>query len=274
MTAIDLPKIDCHCHIFDPARFPYDPASPYHPAGQEIGTAAQIGRVFDAHGVRHALLVQPNSGYGHANACLLAAIAESEGRYRGIAVVDPDIPTAALRDLKDQGIVGIAFNLPFFPCGYYAGTEALLDRLEALDMFLQIQVEGDSLLEILPMLTASGVKLLIDHCGRPVPSAGLDQPGFRELLDLGRNGRAVVKLSGQMKFSAQSHPYPDTTPYLRALLQAFGPGACIWGSDWPHLRAAERIDYGPLLDLAAELLPSPADRHAVLWDTPRRLFGF
>ncbi|WP_200809640.1 hypothetical protein [Aquimixticola soesokkakensis] len=89
---------------------------------------------------------------------MLDAIAQSGGRYKGIAVVAHDTSLERLADLKRQGIVGVAFNLPFFEEGYYAGTEPLLERLRALDLFLQIQVEADGLLGILPMLEASGVR--------------------------------------------------------------------------------------------------------------------
>ena len=34
------PKIDCHVHVLDPARFPYRADTHYAPAGQEIGTPA------------------------------------------------------------------------------------------------------------------------------------------------------------------------------------------------------------------------------------------
>ena len=270
----DMPKVDCHCHVFDPAGFPYVAHSPYHPAGAEIGTADQIGHVFAAHGIGHALLVQPNSGYMEDNRCMLAAIAASGGRYRGVAVVPHDISIEALADLKAQGIVGVAFNLPFFRRGHYAGTEALLEKLHALGMILQVQVEGDMLLDILPMLTASPVQLVFDHCGRPLPGRGPDQPGFRELLDLGRTGRAAVKLSGLIKCSEQAFPFADAHVLVAALLEAFGPDACVWGSDWPFLRARERLDYGPLLNLFAHLVPEPDRQRAILWNTPRRLFGF
>ena len=36
MSIYDEPKIDCHCHVLDPARFPYGEASAYRPAGQEV----------------------------------------------------------------------------------------------------------------------------------------------------------------------------------------------------------------------------------------------
>ena len=36
------PKIDCHIHAIDPARFPYADDTPYRPSGQEIAPAAQL----------------------------------------------------------------------------------------------------------------------------------------------------------------------------------------------------------------------------------------
>src|ERR1044071_6459340 len=90
MNIFDEPKIDCHAHVIDPANFPYGKDIAYKPAGQEAGTAAQFVEVMKCHGVRHALLVQPNSGYGTDNACMLDAIAKGAGRFKGIAIVDLD----------------------------------------------------------------------------------------------------------------------------------------------------------------------------------------
>ena len=65
MSIFDTPKIDCHCHVLDPARFAYNTAhSAYSPIGQEIGTAAYFAQVMADFGVQHALLVGLNSGYG------------------------------------------------------------------------------------------------------------------------------------------------------------------------------------------------------------------
>ena len=274
MTVFNEPKIDCHCHILDPVRFPYTPNTRYMPSGQEIATAAQMNQLFAAHGVRHALIVQPNSGYGEDNRCMLSAIAASAGRYKGIAVVPHCISIDALAGLKAQGVVGVAFNVPFHGVPYYLDTGPLIAKLAALDMFLQIQVQADQLLALLPLVQNSTVKVLIDHCGRPVPAAGLQQPAFQALLALGRSERAVVKLSGTNKFSSKSHPFDDTWPFVRALVDAFTLDRCVWGSDWPFLRAPERVDYGPLLSLVEQVFPNPADRRSLLWATPQRLFGF
>lgn len=272
MNLFTEPKIDCHAHVFDPVRFPYKADTPYAPGGAEIGSADYLAQVYRAYGVTHALLVEPNSGYDDDNRCMLDAIARSEGRYKGIAVVPNGASRATLEALKAQGVVGVAFNASLKGVDHYRGTEALLGHLEALDMFLQIQVHGDQLLDLQPLWRGSGVRLLVDHCGRPVPGAGVDQPGFQALLELGRSRRAVVKLSGQAKFSAEVYPHADAAVYARLLLEAFTPDACLWGSDWPFLRAASRIDLGTVLALAAELLPDAADRRKVMHDNAMRLF--
>ena len=274
MSIFEEPKIDCHNHVFDPVRFPYAPDAHYAPAGQEIGTAAQLLAVFDAYGVQHALVVGPNSGYGTDSRCLLDVLARGNGRLKGAAVVHNAVSRSELADLQAAGVIGITFQAALLGVDYYAGTADLLAELASLGMVVDVQVEGDQLVSLLPLLQRSDVLILIDHCGRPTPGAGVDQPGFRALLGLADTGRVAVKLSGLIKCSRQGYPYQDAWPYVRALTEAFGFGALLWGSDWPFLRASERIDYGPLLRLVERLVPEPADRRRLLWDTPRALFGF
>jgi len=268
------PKIDCHVHVLDPARFPYAVDTHYRPAGQETGTAAQLLQVMDAYGTQYALIVGPNSGYGLDNRCLIDAIAHSAGRCRGIAVVASDASRADLEVLKAAGVVGVAWNVTHYGVDYYANAAGLLDKLAALDLFVQVQVEHDQLVPLVPMLERAGVRILIDHCGRPTPAAGLDQPGFRALLGLAATRRTFVKLSGVVKFSREPFPHHDARPYIDALIDAFTLDACMWASDWPFLRAPGRIDYGVLLALVARLFPDAAQRRQVLWKTPDTLFRF
>jgi predicted TIM-barrel fold metal-dependent hydrolase len=274
MSVFDEPKVDAHCHVLDPARFPYAADVAYRPAGQEIGTLVQYQSVMDAYGVRHALLVGPNSGYGTDNRCLLDAIAHGRGRFKGIAVVPNDASRSELERLKVAGVVGVAFNATVHGVDHYASTAGLLRMLADLDLFIQIQVEHDQLVPLAPMLEQSGARILIDHCGRPTPGAGLEQPGFQALLALARTGRAAVKLSGYQKFSAEPPPYGDAQPFVHALIDAFTLDACMWASDWPFLKATERLDVGPLLRAVERLLPDAADRRRLLWDTPCRWLGF
>ena len=268
------PKIDCHVHVLDPARFPYRADTHYAPAGQELGTPAQLGQLMEAYGTTCALLVGPNSGYGLDNACMLDTIARGQGRYKGIAVVGNEATFEELQALKRDGVVGVAWNVTHYGLDYYRNAEPLLRNLAALDMFVDIQVEHAQLVSMTPLLADSGVRLLVDHCGRPTVDAGLDQPGFRALLELGATGRAFVKLSGFVKYSHLPAPYEDVWPFVGALVDAFSLDHCLWASDWPYLRAPVRVDYGVLLQLVLTLFPGAPDRRKLLWDTPRELFGF
>jgi len=274
VSIYDEPKIDCHNHLLDPVNFPYNPAAWYHPVANEQGSAAQLTDLFDAYGARYATIVGPNSGYDVDNRCLLDAIAGSNGRFKGVAVVANDISPAELEQLRAAGIVGTTMQAALLGVDHFRGAEKLLQQLAELDMFVDVQVQGDQLVEMAPMLEPSGVRVLIDHCGRPDPDAGLDQPGFRRLLELGGTGRYFVKISGLVKCSAQRFPWSDSWPYVHALLEAFTPDRCMWGSDWPFLKAPERIDYGTILTLTEQLIPDADDRRRVLWETPARLFGF
>ena len=274
VRVFEEPKIDCHVHVLDPVRFPYGANTHYRPMGQELGTPAQLAQVMEAYGTRHALLVGPNSGYGLDNSCMLDTIARAPDRYKGIAVVPNDVGTDQLQKLKAAGIIGVAWNVTFYGVAYYRDAKPLLEKLAALGMFVDIQVKDDQLVQIMSLFAHSSVRILIDHCGLPTVDAGLAQPGFRAVLELGATRRAFVKLSGFVKFAREPSPYKDARPFVEALVDGFTLERCLWASDWPYLRAPERVDYGVLLNLLLTLFPNTSDRRKLLWDTPRKLFGF
>ncbi|HYC17253.1 MAG TPA: amidohydrolase family protein [Pseudolabrys sp.] len=274
MHIFDEPKIDCHAHVLDPANFPYGRDIAYKPAGQEIGTTAQLTQVMKTYGVKHALLVQPNSGYGSDNSCMLDAIAKGKGRFKGIAIIDLQANVATLKEFQTQGIVGAAINPTFHGNEYYEQADSLMKRLADLDMFFNLQVENDQLLMFAPWIERIPVKVLIDHVGRPTPPAGFHQPAFQAMLRLAKTGRVNVKISGYLKFTKGSYPFQDCWPFVRTLVDAFTLDHCMWASDWPYLRAPERQDYGPLVELAGQLFPNSSDRRKLFWDTPNRLFKF
>jgi predicted TIM-barrel fold metal-dependent hydrolase len=274
MTLPACPKIDCHIHAIDPVRFPYGADTPYRPSGQEIAPAAQLIHVFDVFDVRHALVVATNTGYGSDSRILLDTLRQGGGRFKGVAVVENDVDIEELERLKAAGVIGVAFNVPFHGADYYLKTAPLLEKLTSLGLFLQVQVENDQLLDLLPLIEKSNVRLVFDHCGRPSVAQGARGKAFQALLAIGRERDAHVKLSGYYKFSGQPHPYEDTWPFIAALVDAFTLDRCVWGSDYPLLRATERLDYGPLLAVLTRLFPDASDQHRLLWRTPAKLLGF
>ncbi len=274
MTIWDERKVDCHHHVIDPVRFSYAHDTAYRPAGQEVAPVELLLQLFDIFAVRYGLLVGTNSGYGTDSRIILDAIRRSAGRLKGIAVVANDIGIEALAELKAQGIVGVAFNPSAWGLAAYRDARPLVAKLVELDLLLQIQTERDQLIELMGLLGPTKVGLLIDHCARPVAGLGLDQPGFQLALALGRSGQAWVKLSGYAKFAETLYPHADAEPYVAALVEAFGLDRCLWGSDWPYLKADYHVDYAMMLKLVQAWFPDAADRARLWWNTPCRLFGF
>lgn len=268
--------VDSHAHVLDPAACPFSNPEGYKPGANECGTAQEYRTVLAAHGLTHALVVNPFAGYATDNRCMLAGIAASGGRWKGVALVGHDATDAHLRALSEGGVVGARFNTLFSGATSLEGAAGLrlLARIKKLGWFAQVYYHDDGLLTLLPILDAAGIRVVVDHCGCPAVERGLAQPGFQALLELGRRGNAAVKLSGVFRSSRQPWPYADCDEYVRALIDAFTLDNCVWGSDWPFVRVPHRMDYGPVYQLLERWLPNAADRRRVLWDTPSRWFGF
>ena len=266
---------DCHAHVFCDKSYPFSPDTLYEPQPAQLGTAEKFLAVLDAHGFSHGLLVGAGP-YGPDNRCMLGAIASSGGRFKGIGLVRADASERELAALADGGVVGIRMNLMGHGMRPLTepGADRLLARLKEMGLFLQIHCQKDELAEAAPLLRKAGVRLMVDHFGRPDVRRGITQPGFQTLLDFGRAGNAVIKLSGPFRSSVAGYPYRDVDPFIAAAIDAFTLDNCVWGSDWPFVRMDERMDYGPPATCLARWLPDERDRRKVLWDTPARLFGF
>jgi predicted TIM-barrel fold metal-dependent hydrolase len=223
--------------------------------------------------VANALLVQP-SGYGFDNSAMLDAIADRPGRFKGIAMIAPDISDRELERLSTAGVVGVRFNLASFQRDALSGPSAprLLARLRERNWFAQIYAHDTQWPDLARSLHASGVSVLVDHFGVRDLSAGPAQPGFQAVLALGRDGNAVVKLSAPFRASTQGGD--DLAPYAEALLAAFGLDRCVWGSDWPFLDIPGKPVYAGALAALVRWVPDAADRDRVLCHNPSRLFGF
>ncbi|MGB0664257.1 MAG: amidohydrolase family protein [Pontibacterium sp.] len=275
MSVFDERKIDCHNHICDPSRFPYQPNTPYEPKGAELTHANMFLQLLDVYGGSHALIVGLNSGYGeNDNRALLDAIARSNGRFKGMAVVSTDCSRATLEELKAKGVVGVTFNAAYYGVDHYADVDALLGYLADLELIAQVQTTGDQLSELMPVFAQHDVPLVLDHCGRPDLSQGVNGKDFQAVLALANNPNAYIKVSGFAKFSQQGFPYTDCDPYVEKIKAAFGVNRCLWGSDWPFLQAPERIDYGMLLTIAARHFPDKHEREHYFWKNAARLYGF
>ena len=247
----------------------------YTPRRDESGSFEELLACMARNGITHGLAVQP-SGYGFDNAALLDALERGRGRVKGVAVVPPAVPADEMRRLSDAGVVGARFNLTDFDAGGLGrrGVTRLLETMADMGWFAEVQCAAADFPPVAALAAKTGVRLLIDHLGGLDPRQGMNQPGFSEVLNSGGTGRAVLKLSGAFRRSRVAYPHGDLDELVRALLDAFSPQRCVWGSDWPFINWAGKPDYRQLLSLLARWVPDERDRRTILWDTPAALFGW
>ena len=262
-------------HVIDPVRFPYAADTPYRPSGQEIAPAAHLLRVLDVFDVAHALVVGTNSGYGADSRILLDALELGTAASRASPWSRTTSSIGELERLK-----AAASSASPSICRFTAPTITAPPRLfceKLVDLGPVSADPGRTAINCWPAAAdrdvagPPGDRSLRPASGR----AGLQPAGVPGAArELGRARDASVKLSGYYKFSQQPYPHDDAWPFIAALVEAFTLDRCVWGSDWPFLRAPERLDYGPAACHLGRLFPDRTDQQRLLWRTPARLLGF
>jgi predicted TIM-barrel fold metal-dependent hydrolase len=137
---------------------------------------------------------------------------------------------------------------------------------------LQLHVDGDSMAEMREFLRKLPIPFIIDHMGRVKAALGLEQPAFRQLLELMKdNPRTWVKISGPERVSAAGKPFFDAIPFAQALVKA-APDRVLWGTDFPHPNVRTMPNDGELVDLFAKMVEDDAMRKKILVDNPNTLY--
>lgn len=264
---------DCHTHIYGPFdRYPLPANAAYTPQAAPFTALQALHR---NHGIAQGVLVQA-APYGTDHTAILDAIAASNGRYRGIGVIDATTTDAQLQRLHDGGIRGIRFNL----MGHLPGSRdpaalrRTAERVHSLGWHVLVHGEMPVLIPVLEQWTTLTTPLVIDHMARPDLTKPVDQAQLDALVaQLRRPGR-WIKLSGvDRAMQGQAGPWPQARAHARLLLEA-APDRAIWGTDWPHpnIKGAAPDEAG-LLAFILDVCATDARAQAVLVDNPGRLYA-
>lgn len=265
--------IDGHAHVFS-RKLKLTASARYSP-GYDATLEMYQGQLRD-HGLSHGVLVQP-SFLGTDNRYLLEALSQAPGHFRGVVVVEPTISRAALEQMGRLGVLGIRLNLmgkalPDFRAPEWA---ALFRHVAELDWHVELHRSVADIPELIKGLIPFGMKIVIDHFGRPDARLGLDQPGFREVLELGSSGQLWMKVSGVYRLEASLSQNIDfARKALPLLVQSFGPKRLVWGSDWPHTQHEDTVGYSAAIKQLQALECSPPLMRSLLVEAPRVLFNF
>ena len=284
----DVPAgaVDCHIHIVGSAdRFPFTPIKSY---AVPPATVADYKKVAGKLGVDHAVVVQP-SFYGADNSCLVAALEEAGGQWRGVAVAEPGTPDDELQRLHAAGVRGTRLNLASAKLDPNAEWRTRLTDTAAmvakLGWHVQLFTASDLLGAVAKLQPQLVCPLVIDHFGLVKAATAGQEPMSGYLSDLCQilDKGGWVKLSGLYRVADKADD-PKLAKLARRLFDAY-PDRCVWGSDWPHtpvhggrgdhgdeLMPYRGLDTGRELAPIATWLPREDDRNRLLVTNPSRLY--
>jgi predicted TIM-barrel fold metal-dependent hydrolase len=275
---------DCHTHIHVPDKFPFFAGRVYTP---EPATPAEMSALHKALHIQRVVIVTP-SVYGTDNRATLYGMAARGKNARGVAVIDDKTPEGDLDAMDKAGVRGIRLNLATGgtndPSVGRQRFQAAAERMQRRHWHVQMYTNLAVISAIKDLVMASPVPAVFDHFGGAQAERGLQQPGWSDLVELVRAGKAYVKISGAYRCSKQGPDYPDAAPFAKALIAA-NVDRIVWGTDWPHpdsssgrppseLSPLFQIDDGRLMNQLAVWAPDAATRKKILVDNPARLYRF
>jgi predicted TIM-barrel fold metal-dependent hydrolase len=278
---------DCHTHIHgDPDQFPFFAGRVYTP---ETALPEEMAALHRALRIKRVVIVTP-SVYGTDNSASLYGMKARGPDARGVAVIDDKTSDGELDAMGRAGMRGIRLNLATSgsndPALARQRFQAALLRMASRNWHIQIYTNLAVIAGIKDLVLAAPVPVVLDHFGGAQAVRGSGQPGFADLMDLVRSGKAYVKISGGYRASTRAPDYPDVAPLAKALIAA-NTERVVWGTDWPHpnsvtgpgrkvtdITPLRQIDDGALMNQLPVWAPEPATRRTILVDNPARLYGF
>jgi predicted TIM-barrel fold metal-dependent hydrolase len=225
---------DCHTHIHpDPEKFPFFSGRVYTP---ELASPEEMTALHKALHMQHVVIVTP-SIYGTDNSATLFGMKARGPTARGVAVIDEKTSEADLDAMGQAGIRGIRLNLATGgvndPAVARPRFQTAVDRVKGRGWHIQIFTNLPMITATKDLIAASPVPVVFDHFGGAQAALGVEQPGFADLLELVKSGKAYVKISGAYRASKLGPDYTDCIPLAKALIAA-NADRIVWGTDWPH----------------------------------------
>jgi L-fuconolactonase len=263
--------VDAHHHVWDPAAREHAWLDAFPALRRPFGLADYTA-ASSAEGVTASVLVQ-----------VLAATAETE-EFLALAGSHPAVAgVVGWADLTRPGVGDEIARLRALPGGHrLAGLRHLVQDepdpswLDRADVRRGLRAAGraglayDLLVRPAQLPAAiraaadlDDVRFVLDHGGKPDIAAGAAEPWAALVAELAARPNVACKLSGLVTEAGPGWTADRIAPFTDRLLDCFGPGRLMFGSDWPVCTLA--AGYHEVTDLARTVLGalSPAEQAAV-----------
>ena len=282
MAAGDLIVVDTHAHIYseDEQQYPKIEQPLRPPPG--TGTIEHLTREARANGIARVVVVQTSTAYRWDNRLIADTVRTHHAWTTGVCTLnpdDPDSPAVLARLVHEDGVRGTRL-------GGDPGRDPAFGHADHRRMFEAARQVGAVVCVLLDASYASGlaamlehfpdVPVVLDHCLNLKAMAGVpahDNPILRAVVALAQFPNLYAKLTFAVTGSSEPFPCQDTHDLVRAVIDAFGPDRCMWGSDFPCELWCPKVTYGQHLAIFTSYLElSAAVQRAVLGGTADRVW--
>jgi predicted TIM-barrel fold metal-dependent hydrolase len=275
--------IDTHLEVwtFDP-KFPFH--HPERPDLKRVEVEAPIENEvaeMDEFGLKYAVLINPRF-YGWDNSYIDFGLHKYPRRFVAHGLLDPLGPDPAGRLrywMKERGFQGMRFSPIYHPSSTWLNSKEhypLWREAEQLGAVFNYYI----LPQQMPMLEEMagrfpGVKIVIDHLGKPDLKAADPWADFKKMFRLKRFSQVWVSASEPYELSlTKEFPYRDTIPFFKAAYEEFGGKQLIWGTGYPRPRW--ELPMNKELEFVNQVLDfyTPEDRELILGKNALRIWKF
>jgi predicted TIM-barrel fold metal-dependent hydrolase len=113
---------------------------------------------------------------------------------------------------------------------------------------------------------------VLDHCGVPAIGSSGFEDWAGSIARLAERPNVNAKLSGISAYGPPDWALPTLRPYVAHVIEVFGPGRVVWGSDSPVCTLQSTLAEWVATTQALLADQSPADRAAILAGNARRIW--
>ena len=269
--------IDSHVHIWTPDTKAYPRGEPSEGIKPASFTAEELLSVMRPCGVSRVVLVQM-SFYLQDHRYMLDAMERYPGVFAGVGLVNPERPDPAgeMRKLVIRGVRGFRITRGAVK-GDWLGTPGMqaMWRYAAERRVAMCPLIDPDALPAVAKLAAEyrDATVVLDHFARVGTSGPPDEASVAALCALAKYPNVYVKASAYYALGLKKAPYADLVPFFRRVLEAYGAGHVMWGTDAPFQTVAPH-SYAAAAAFARDYLGflSPADHEWVVRKTAEAVF--
>lgn len=276
------PIVDTHMHVWkiDPPRYTLEQTLSDVPLPTMDAPIEELLIDNAAAGVTHTVLVQPSTSGWNNRYVVESAVAHPD-IFAAHGLIDPDSKqnAAELRRWMTAGMAGFRFNLvrDRDPAWVSAPRNyALWETAQELGAVINVQMHPTQAWRLHEIVTRfPGVKVIVDHLGKPDITEAAPYPQFANILALSDLPNTYVKVSAlSLASRTKAYPYRDVFPWVRMLYEAFGASRLLWGTGYPGARRTLPLEQE--LAIISQHLPFllEDDKQWVLGKTAMTIWSF